>query len=70
MEEHTFEEKKAWLVGLLIDCPFGKVLDDCPVEAIRSVSVFDSFESVRGMGRAKIEEVLVHHQKCLDTRER
>jgi len=35
MDELTFEQKQTWVKGLLIDCPMGKPLDNCPAKDVR-----------------------------------
>ena len=66
----NFEEKKAWIIGLLFDCPFGKALDECPIKEARSLPVSGRMELVRSMEPHQIDLIIAHHQECLSERER
>ena len=70
MEKLTLEQKKAWVFGLLIDCPFGKTLDDCPVKDARCFPLLKRMNLLRRMDENDIDGIIVHHQKCLSERER
>jgi hypothetical protein len=70
MGKLNFEEKKAWIIGLLFDCPFGKAVDECPTKDARSLPVSDRIELVHGMEPHQIDLIIAHHQECISERER
>jgi hypothetical protein len=69
MKLFNFEEKKAWVIGLLFDCPLGKALDECPAKDARSLPPSGRMELVRSMEPHQIDLFIVHHQECLCERE-
>ena len=67
--ELTLENKKAWVQGLMVDCPFGKALDSCPAKDLRILPINDRFEIVKQMVENQINKIIQHHIKCLEERE-
>ena len=37
--DYSFSNKRLWAKGLLVECPFNKPLDDCPLKEIRTLSL-------------------------------
>ncbi len=69
MEKLNFEHKKAWITGLLIDCPLGKALDNCPAKEARTLPISDRINLVRSMDAKQIDQIIAHHQGCPRQRE-
>jgi hypothetical protein len=63
------EDKKAWVQGLLVDCPFRKSLDTCPAKDLRLLPIKTRFRLVREMAEEQINQIIAHHQDCLSRRE-
>ncbi len=61
MDQLTVEQKNAWVVGLLIACPLGKALDNCPAKEARKLPVSDRIDIVRGMDENQIDQIIAHH---------
>ncbi len=70
MDELSIEHKRIWIKGLMIDCPMGKALDDCPARDVRTMPVEKRLIVVDEMTPEQIEEVIVYHRQCLSKRER
>ena len=71
MKEHLdIEDKKAWVQGLLVDCPVGKGLDTCPAKDLRSLPIKTRLNLVREMDEGQIDQIIVHHKTCLAGREK
>jgi hypothetical protein len=68
-EQLTLEQKMTWVQGLLIDCPFGTVLANCPAKALRSIPLGKRLGLVNEMDEAQIDSIIIHHKGCLAARE-
>ena len=58
-------DKKIWLYGLLIDCPQGQPLSDCPLEQYRTGSNKDRLNVLENFTEEQVEEIIKHHNQCL-----
>ena len=65
----TLENKKVWVQGLMVDCPFGKALATCPAKDLRILPIEERFKLVKQMEESQIDEIIVHHRQCLKERE-
>ena len=63
------EDKKAWVQGLLVDCPLGEALDACPARDLRSLPIKTRLKLVRDMTEDEVNQVIAHHEACLMKRE-
>ncbi len=63
------EEKNAWVVSLLIACPLGKVMDNCPAKLARELAFSDRVDIVRDMEENQIDQIIAHHWNCRRQRE-
>ena len=61
--------RKVWLKGLVISCPFGTALEDCPAKEIRKLPLSERMVVVDNMTTQQVDETLEHHKKCLAARE-
>ncbi|MBW2203234.1 MAG: hypothetical protein JRF52_03825 [Deltaproteobacteria bacterium] len=68
-DELTFENKKIWVQGLIIECPMGKALNTCPAIDVRKLPLQERLELVRQMEESQLDEIITHHRKCLKDRE-
>jgi hypothetical protein len=60
---------RLWLFGLIIDCPMGKSLDNCPANELRKLSVTEIIEVVDTISEEKLQVYIAHHKKCIGVRE-
>lgn len=68
MEELTLEHKRIWVQGLLMECPMGRSLEDCPAKDLRSLSIDERLKLVFDMEDDQIEWIIAHHRECLRKR--
>ena len=69
MDLPTLEYKRAWVIGLAFDCPFGKAFDTCLTKEIRKLGVADRIDISNGMDENQLDQIIAHHQNCLLQRE-
>lgn len=65
-----FEDKKIWVKGLMIHCPMGESVKDCPGNKIRLLPIPERLRKVDKMSEIEIDRIVNHHLKCLAERER
>ena len=59
MEELTIEDKKIWVKGLMLDCPMGKSLDNCPAKEVRAFSIPGRLKLVDEMVDEQVNRIIV-----------
>ena len=69
MEELNLNEKEIWVKGLLIECPMGKALTNCPLENYRKLSVGERFKLADSWNENKLSQIITYHKNCLRERE-
>ena len=69
INELSFKNKKDWVWGLMIHCPFGKALKTCPAKDIRVLPLEERLKVVNQMEESQIDEIIAHHKQCLKERE-
>jgi len=69
VEQLNLEQKETWVKGLLIDCPMGQALDDCPARDLREIPLRKRIGLVKGMDEVTIDQIIAHHRACLAKRE-
>ena len=69
MGELAFEHKKIWVQGLLIDCPMGKPLENCPAKDARALPIEERLNLPNAMDERQLDQIISHHRKCLRERE-
>ena len=59
-----------YLFGLLTACPFGKAMDDCPLEPERKRLKPENYiDHINQLNPERIKEIICHHKNCLNQRE-
>ena len=69
-ENLNFEDKKIWVKGLVIHCPMGESVKDCPANKIRLLPIPERLRIVDEMTEDSVDEIIDHHYKCLAEREK
>jgi len=67
--EYKLRDKRAWVKGILVDCPLGTPLDSCPANEIRSLPVHELVKIVNGISNEQLDAIIAHHENCLKERE-
>ncbi|MBN2774806.1 MAG: hypothetical protein JXR31_11185 [Prolixibacteraceae bacterium] len=60
---------RQWLFGLLIDCPMGKRLPDCPMNKYKGIPTTKKINLTFEIPKTELNSILLHHRKCLAERE-
>ena len=63
------KNKLNWVLGLMIDCSFGKALETCPANDVRALPLKERFALARQMEESQLDEIIAHHRRCLKERE-
>lgn len=58
-------DNKIWLFGLLIACPVGAPLPDCPLEKYRTNSYKDRLTTLQNFTENEVDEIIKHHYQCV-----
>jgi hypothetical protein len=69
IENLDIEEKRIWVQGLLIECPMGTHLDDCPAKELRKIPLKERVNLVKEMTDDQIDQIINYHRACLIRRE-
>ncbi len=69
MDGLTLENKKTWVLRLMIDCPMGKALGTCPAKDVRVLPLEKKLALVNQMEKSHLDEIIGHHRRCLKERE-
>jgi hypothetical protein len=57
--------EKIWLYGLLIACPEGKPLPDCPLEKYRNRTLKERLSILESFTAEEVDEIIKHHHQCV-----
>ena len=69
MDGLTLENKKTWVLRLMIDCPMGKTLETCPAKDVRVLPLEERLALVKQMEESHLDEIIAHHRRCLKERD-
>ena len=58
------KDKRTFVKGLSLDCPFCEALESCPLNAIRKLPVSQIIELIDKMPDEQIEQIIHYHQEC------
>ena len=61
---------RVWLFGLIIGCPMGKSLENCPADKLRNLPVTDIIKIVENMPEDELNDLISYHKSCLKEREK
>ena len=61
-------KKRIWVKGILVECPFGKSLSDCPANALRNLPLEELRKAVNNMTEGQLEMVIKYHNGCMEER--
>lgn len=64
--ELTPEEKRIWVKGLLLRCPFGQGVEilNCPLRTLRKMPLREKMDQVNNMTDEDIAALVKYHQEC------
>jgi hypothetical protein len=62
-------QKKIWVKGLLVDCPYNAPLEDCALNDLRNEPMKTRLMKVNAMTHKQLDGIISHHKQCLTIRE-
>ena len=60
--------KRIWVKGILVECPFGNSLSNCPANALRNLPLEELIRAVNNMSEDQLEMVIKYHNDCMEER--
>ena len=66
---HYYQNKRAWVKGLVMGCPFDDELPDCPLQSLRKQTPAERFNLVNDMTDDDLIHIVSYHKECLAQRE-
>ena len=61
--------KRVEVVVLIIECPFGEALPDCPLSELRKLPLSERIEHYKLMTDEELGGITAYHEQCLKKRE-
>jgi len=58
-------DKQIWVKGILVDCPLGRSLPDCPANDLRTLPLEELVKSVNKMTESQLEMMIEYHNCCM-----
>ena len=58
------QENRYWAKGLLMKCPFGSELPNCPIKELRKLPVRNRMALANSMSDEEIDSIIRHHKDC------
>ena len=68
MDNISMDDKRVVVKGLLLGCPMGEALDDCPGRDLRKFSIEKRMVFVETMAPEQVEDIVVRHRRCIENR--
>ena len=66
---NEYDKKRVWAKGLIVECPLGDALEDCPLNEIRKLPLRERLQIIKKMSDEELDEAIAHHEQCLKNRE-
>ena len=61
-------DKRIWTKGLALECPLGKAVDDCPLNALRHLPVSQMNSAINGLSDEQVDSIVMIHHTCYQDR--
>ena len=69
MFENTHKDNREWVLGLLVECPLGEALENCPLKVLRALPLQEKIVLSQQMDDSKLDDIISFHKRCLKKRE-
>lgn len=69
LTEFPLDQRRTWVIALMIECPLGEALDGCPAPGVRGLPLDEIVKLVGELSEEELDRIIGHHRQCLDTRE-
>ena len=64
-EFKDFKQKKTWLFGLTMDCPYQKSLELCAIKQLRStVNIHQKLRDIEDLNEQQVDTLIDNHRCC------
>ena len=67
---NRMENKRIWIKGLVMQCPHGIPMNDCPLNGLRSIPSREANKVVNEMGDYLVHAYLRSHRRCTNHRQK
>lgn len=67
--DYKLRDKRTWVKGLMVDCPMGTALEDCPAGKIRSLPVRELVRIVNSLSEKQLDDIIECHEECITERQ-
>ncbi len=64
----TKTDKRIWLKGLILECPMGEALPDCPLNGMRHLPVAQINQTINNLPPQKVDLIIKIHKHCYHDR--
>jgi hypothetical protein len=61
-------DKRIWLKGLVMECPAGEPLHDCPLNGMRSLPITQINHTINDLSDEKVDAIINIHKHCFHDR--
>jgi len=65
MNTLQLSNKKIFVFGLLMNCPEGEPMVDCPLEKYRKLSIKERLKYLEKLSDKEIDKINKHHHECV-----
>ena len=62
------ENKRIWIKGLTMECPYGTPVHDCPLNPLRSLPIPEANRIINNLTAQQIADYLETHRTCYNHR--
>lgn len=62
------DDKLFFVFSLLVKCPEGELMSDCPLQEYRTNSAKDNFAIAEQFTENELDEIIAHHYDCVRRR--
>jgi len=59
---------RIWVKGILVECPLGKSLTNCPANILRNLPLEELIKTVNNMSEEHLEMMIEYHKDCMAER--
>jgi hypothetical protein len=65
MDKLALQIKLTWVLGLMINCPLGKTLNNCSEKNIRKLPIEKRIARIKKMGEDELRGITMHCKDCM-----
>ena len=56
--------KRIWIKGLVMECPHGTPVQDCPLNGLRGLPIHEANSVINGLSDQQANDYMKIHRKC------